>query len=118
MYRHTLCMWNAAAAMVTPIPDFYKRLGVPETAPDAEIKAAYRRRALQCHPDLVQDERELADKEFRQISEAYQCLSNAKERQRYDAKRRRSATPTTKTSAPSTPSDEPATPGTGSRSSP
>ena len=91
MYCSRFFLSATAAAAVSA--DFYVRLGIPDGAAEPEIKSAYRRRALQCHPDLVNEGPLKADaeKEFRQISEAYQCLTNPTERRRYDAKRKKAS---------------------------
>ncbi|KNH07749.1 hypothetical protein XU18_1640 [Perkinsela sp. CCAP 1560/4] len=74
------------------VDDYYLRLGILPEASTFQIKAAYRQRALQCHPDLSPEGiRSVYEKAFRAVTEAYQCLCNATERKRYDSKRRRSA---------------------------
>jgi molecular chaperone DnaJ len=62
--------------------DLYAVLGVARDAPDAEIKRAYRRLAQQWHPDVNQDAG--AELQFKEISEAYQVLSDPQRRQSYD----------------------------------
>ncbi|KRF08181.1 molecular chaperone DnaJ [Arthrobacter sp. Soil782] len=64
--------------------DFYKILGVPKDASDADIKKAYRKLARKHHPDQNQSTGG-SDKMFKDISEAYSVLSDAEERQQYDA---------------------------------
>src|SRR3989442_15955165 len=64
------------------ISDYYVTLGVERTASDAEIKKAYRRLAQRWHPDVSQDPE--AALRFKEISEAYQVLSDPERRQRYD----------------------------------
>eukprot|EP01060_Flectonema_neradi_P012345 TRINITY_DN19194_c0_g3_i1.p1 TRINITY_DN19194_c0_g3~~TRINITY_DN19194_c0_g3_i1.p1 ORF type:complete len:534 (+),score=133.51 TRINITY_DN19194_c0_g3_i1:98-1603(+) len=69
--------------------DHYKILGVPLTATASEIKKAYRKLAMKHHPDKVdvetEEEREKVNETFRDISNAYQVLSNEDLRRRYDA---------------------------------
>ena len=62
--------------------DYYKVLGVPRNAGDADIKSAYRKLALKYHPD--RNEEEGAADKFKEASEAYSVLSNKEKRQRYD----------------------------------
>lgn len=72
------------------LPDYYKILQVPVNATAAEIKAAFRRLAKLYHPDKNTG---YADEEkFKQIKEAYETLSNAQKRARYDAKRNQATT--------------------------
>ena len=67
--------------------DFYKALGVSENASEADIKKAYRKLSRKYHPDLNPDNAE-AEKRFKEISEAYDVLSDAKQREEYDQVRR------------------------------
>lgn len=56
--------------------DWYKILGVSKTASVAEIKRAYKKLALQWHPDKNVDNREEAEAKFREIAAAYEvCFS-------------------------------------------
>ncbi|WP_323959398.1 DnaJ domain-containing protein [Arthrobacter sp. JZ12] len=64
--------------------DFYKILGVPKDASDADIKKAYRKLARKFHPDQNHNDA-AAEKQFKDISEAYSVLSDPEERQQYDA---------------------------------
>ncbi|RBP97340.1 molecular chaperone DnaJ [Bifidobacterium aemilianum] len=63
--------------------DFYKVLGLTKEASDADITKAYRKLARKYHPDLNKTKE--AEEKFKDISEAYDVLSNKEERQKYDA---------------------------------
>ena len=63
--------------------DLYETLGVPKGATDKEIKAAYRKLALQYHPDKNSGDGN-AEKKFGEINAAYEVLSDEKKRQQYD----------------------------------
>jgi curved DNA-binding protein len=63
--------------------DFYEALGVPRTASQDDIQRAYRRLARQYHPDVNHDPG--AEDRFKDISEAYDVLSDPETRRRYDA---------------------------------
>ena len=63
--------------------DHYAVLGVSRDASDEEIKRAYRRLARQYHPDANQTDPE-AEERFKEISRAYEVLSDSEKRQRYD----------------------------------
>lgn len=65
--------------------DYYEVLGVPRDATDEAIKKAYRKLALKWHPDQHQgDSQESAEAKFKQISEAYEVLSDVEKRKKYD----------------------------------
>jgi molecular chaperone DnaJ len=63
--------------------DYYEVLGVNRTATDQELKSAYRKMALQYHPDRNPGNHE-AEEKFKEINEAYAVLSSAENRARYD----------------------------------
>ncbi|NLM49418.1 MAG: molecular chaperone DnaJ [Clostridiaceae bacterium] len=63
--------------------DYYEVLGVSRNATDEEIKKAYRKLAKQYHPDLNKDNPD-AEAKFKEISEAYEVLSNPEKKARYD----------------------------------
>ena len=63
--------------------DYYEVLGVGKQAGDQEIKSAYRKLALQYHPDRNPDDPDAEDK-FKEASEAYSILSDAQKRAAYD----------------------------------
>jgi len=63
--------------------DFYEILEVSKTSTAEEIKKAYRKKALQFHPDKNPDNKE-AEEKFKEAAEAYEILSNPEKKQRYD----------------------------------
>lgn len=63
---------------------YYDILGVSKTATQADIKAAYRKLAMQYHPDRNPDNK-AAEEKFKEITEAYEVLSDDKKRQQYDS---------------------------------
>jgi molecular chaperone DnaJ len=65
------------------VADFYSVLGVARTASDDEIKKAYRKLAMQCHPDRNNGSKE-AEEQFKAISEAYDVLRDPDKRAVYD----------------------------------
>ncbi|XP_077290511.1 dnaJ heat shock protein family (Hsp40) member B6 mrj isoform X1 [Arctopsyche grandis] len=66
--------------------DYYRTLGVTRAATDAEIKKAYRKLALKWHPDKNPDNPDEANIRFKEISEAYEVLSDESKRKIYDAR--------------------------------
>lgn len=63
--------------------DYYKVLGVPKDTPQDDIKAAYRKRSKQFHPDLHPDDPK-AKAKFQMLNEAYAVLSDPEKRAKYD----------------------------------
>lgn len=63
--------------------DYYEVLEVPKSASAEEIKKAYRKKAIQFHPDKNPGDKE-AEEKFKEAAEAYEVLSNAEKKQRYD----------------------------------
>lgn len=63
--------------------DYYEVLGVSKNASDDEIKKAYRKLAIKYHPDKNPDDKK-AEEMFKEAAEAYEVLSNAEKRQRYN----------------------------------
>ncbi|KAJ4716015.1 Chaperone protein dnaJ 11 like [Melia azedarach] len=82
--------------MATTSSSLYEVLGIPVSASGTEIKAAYRRLARTCHPDVVAvNRKEMSANEFMTIHAAYSTLSDPDKRANYDRDlfftRRRSA---------------------------
>jgi molecular chaperone DnaJ len=63
--------------------DYYEVLGLSRTADAKEVKTAYRRLAMKYHPDQNPGDT-AAEEKFKEVAEAYQVLSDADQRQRYD----------------------------------
>ena len=63
--------------------DYYGVLGLTREAGEREIKAAYRRLAKQYHPDVVKGDKKKEDRMY-EIQEAYGCLGDPKQREKYD----------------------------------
>ena len=68
--------------------DLYEILGISRNADDTEIKKAYKRLALKYHPDRQGNksdkEKKEAEEKFKEVSWAYDILSNPEKKQRYD----------------------------------
>ncbi|PIZ99939.1 MAG: molecular chaperone DnaJ, partial [Candidatus Levybacteria bacterium CG_4_10_14_0_2_um_filter_35_8] len=62
--------------------DYYKILGVGKTATQDEIKRAYRKLAVQFHPD--KNKTKDGEQRFKEVSKAYEALSDPQKRQAYD----------------------------------
>src|ERR1051326_6967922 len=63
--------------------DYYEILGVARSASDAELKAAFRKLAMQCHPDRNPADKQ-AEHRFKEINEAYDVLKDGDKRAAYD----------------------------------
>src|SRR6056297_1346458 len=64
-------------------PDYYEVLGVSKDASEAEIKKAYRKKALKFHPDRNKEDPN-AEAKFKEAAEAYDVLKDPDKRARYD----------------------------------
>ena len=69
--------------MAVDYKDYYKILGLPKTATDKEIKAAYRSLARKYHPDVNSGDKG-AEEKFKDVGEAYDVLSDSGKRSKYD----------------------------------
>ena len=69
--------------MAVKFRDYYEVLGVSKTATADEIKKAYRKLARKHHPDVNPGDKS-AEEKFKEINEAYEVLSDADKRKRYD----------------------------------
>src|SRR5689334_21279772 len=63
--------------------DYYSTLGVTKSANAAEIKKAYRKLALQYHPDRNKGDK-TAEEKFKEVTKAYEVLSDPQKKQAYD----------------------------------
>ncbi len=69
--------------MAVQFRDYYETLGVPKTAAEDEIRSAFRKLARKHHPDVAKDKK-AAEEKFKEINEAYEVLSDAEKRKKYD----------------------------------
>jgi len=67
-----------------PRKDYYRILGVPKTASEDDIKKAYRKLAMQWHPDRNPGKEKESNEKFKEINEAYGVLGNPEKRKQYD----------------------------------
>jgi molecular chaperone DnaJ len=65
------------------VKDYYEILGVPKDATEADLKKAFRQLAMKYHPDRNPDDK-ASEEKFKEINEAYSCLSDAQKRAHYD----------------------------------
>lgn len=63
--------------------NYYEILGIAKGASEAEIKKAFRKKAMELHPDRNPDDKQ-AEESFKKVNEAYAVLSDAKKRKQYD----------------------------------
>ena len=72
--------------MPVQFKDYYETLGVSKSASQEEIRKAFRKLARQHHPDVAkQKDKKAAEAKFKEINEAYEVLSDAEKRRKYDA---------------------------------
>ena len=64
--------------------DYYEVLGVSRNASEDEIKKAYRKLARKYHPDVNRENTAEAEEKFKEVSEAYEVLSDASKKAQYD----------------------------------
>src|SRR5881396_1486985 len=69
--------------MAVQFRDYYETLGIPKTATDEEIRAAFRKLARKHHPDVAKD-KTAAEEKFKEINEAYEVLGDPEKRAKYD----------------------------------
>ncbi|KAM6585963.1 hypothetical protein CsatB_012965 [Cannabis sativa] len=82
LYTRRVCGKRGFGSVITASGDYYATLGVPKSASGKEIKAAYRKLARQYHPDV--NKQPGATEKFKEISTAYEVLSDDKKRALYD----------------------------------
>ena len=75
-------LFNTTSSRHNMVQDYYQVLNIAKTASDDDVRKAYRTLALQFHPD--KNNSPGAEEKFKQISEAYEVLSDSAKRQDYD----------------------------------
>ncbi|CAO1622355.1 unnamed protein product [Sympodiomycopsis kandeliae] len=77
--------------MSTPLPDYYALLGVPSSATSSEIREAYKKQSLTCHPDRFPNassgEKQRLTRKFQSLADAYYVLSDPERKSEYDGLR-------------------------------
>ena len=70
--------------MPVEFKDYYQTLGVTKEASPEEIKRAFRKLAIQYHPDKAKGDKQQAEEKFKEINEAYEVLGDPEKRKKYD----------------------------------
>ena len=83
MRGNIVYIWSRDEPAVSERRDYYEVLGVERGVDAAELKRAYRKLAMELHPDRNPGDKE-AEAKFKEASEAYQVLSDPEKRARYD----------------------------------
>ena len=78
-----LCFLDEKVTEIMAFIDYYKVMGIPKDTPQKDIRAAYRKRSKQFHPDLHPDDPK-AKAKFQMLNEAYEVLNDPDKRAKYD----------------------------------
>src|SRR6202023_1990989 len=79
-----VCGWRSEwGRMAVKFKNYYEVLGVPRGASEDEIRKTYRQLARKYHPDVNPNDKS-AEEKFKEINEAYEVLSDAEKRKKYD----------------------------------